>query len=57
MKASKQAKYGVYVDGKLRLQSDEWDKCKGAYDHFVTQRRNVWLAAIGSCVPEAVNNG
>jgi len=41
---------GVWVDGQLRLQSRDRAKIDQAADSWMKDRRNVWVAPIGSFV-------
>lgn len=43
-------KLGVYVDGKLKLQSRDADKCYAAAAEYMRKQHSVWVAPVGSFV-------
>jgi len=43
-------KIGVYVDGKLKLQTRDEDKAHSAARHWMRKNHQVWLAPVGSFV-------
>lgn len=43
-------KMGVYVDGKLKLQTRNYEKAVAAARSFMNKKHEVWLTPIGSFV-------
>lgn len=41
---------GVWVDGQLRLKSRDRAKIDQAAESWMSDRRNVWVAPVGSFV-------
>ena len=41
-------KMGVYVNGKLRLQTRDYEKAVSAAQRWIAEREDVWLTPIGS---------